>query len=122
MPKSTEKSTIWVVRNYLLLLNLYFSKLPTEVLSDETCLFYLSPKDRIPYKSELPWFKKMPAGRNYLGSLVKEVEKSNHNHSLRVTGATCMWEANVLEKLIQQRTGHRSLEALRSYERTSITQ
>ena len=33
-----------------------------------------------------------------------------------------MWEANVPEKLIQQRTGHRSLEALRSYERTSITQ
>ena len=37
--------------DYLLLLNLYFSKLPTEVLGDETSLFYLSPKDRIPYKS-----------------------------------------------------------------------
>ena len=44
------------------------------------------------------------------------------NHSLRVTGATCMWEANVPEKLTEEKTGHRSLEALRSYERTSITQ
>ena len=48
-------------RDYLLLLNLYFSKLPAEVLNDGAHLFYLSPKDRIPYKSELPWFKKMPA-------------------------------------------------------------
>ena len=33
-----------------------------------------------------------------------------------------MWGAIVPEKLIEQRTGHRSLEALRSYECTSITQ
>ena len=33
-----------------------------------------------------------------------------------------MLEANVPEKLIQQRTGRCSLEALRSYEHTSITQ
>ena len=38
------------------------------------------------------------------------------NHSLRVTGATGMWEANVPEKLIEEKTGHRSLEALRSSE------
>ena len=44
------------------------------------------------------------------------------NHRLRVAGATCMWEANVQEKLIEEKTGHRSLEALRSYEHTSITQ
>ena len=70
----------------------------------------------------------MPAGQNYLGSLVKEVCKKagiqgeKSNHSLRVTCATRMWKANVPEKLIKQRTGHCSLEALRSYERTSITQ
>ena len=39
------------------------------------------------------------------------------NHSRRVTGATHMWEANISEKLIKEKTGHRSLEALRSYER-----
>ena len=111
-------------RDYLLLLNLYFSKLPAEVLNDGAHLFYLSPKDRILYKSELPWFKEMPAGWNYLGSLVKDVckeagiEGDKTNHSLRAAGTTRMWEGNVPEKLIQQRTGHRILEALRTYECT----
>jgi len=31
--------------DYLLLLNLYFSKLPAEVFNDGAHLFYLSPKD-----------------------------------------------------------------------------
>ena len=44
------------------------------------------------------------------------------NHSLRATGATAMYESGAPEKLIQERTGHRSLEALRSYERTSAQQ
>ena len=44
------------------------------------------------------------------------------NHSLRTYGATTMFQAGVSEKLIKQRTGHRSLESLRQYERTSETQ
>jgi len=70
----------------------------------------------------------MPAGQNYLASLVKDVckeagiEGDKTNHSLRATGTTRMWEGNVPEKLIQQRTEHHSLEALRTYERTSVTQ
>ncbi len=44
------------------------------------------------------------------------------NHSLRATGATEMFQANVPEKIIQQRTGHRSHEALRTYERTTADQ
>jgi integrase len=38
--------------------------------------------------------------------------KSLTNHSLRATGATRLFEANVPEKLIQERTGHRSIDAL----------
>ena len=38
------------------------------------------------------------------------------NHSLRATGATQMYNSGVLEKIIQERTGHWSLEALRMYE------
>ena len=41
------------------------------------------------------------------------------NHSLRATGATNLYTANVPEKLIQQRTGHRSVKALRIYKRTT---
>lgn len=45
-----------------------------------------------------------------------------NNHSLRATGATRLFEANVPEKLIQERTGHRSTSALRQYEHTSVQQ
>lgn len=44
------------------------------------------------------------------------------NHSLRATGASALFEANVPEKLIQERTGHRSVKALRLYERTTDKQ
>ena len=35
------------------------------------------------------------------------------NHSLRATAASELFCANVPEKLIQERTGHKSLQALR---------
>ena len=38
------------------------------------------------------------------------------NHSLCATAATEMFRCGAPEKLIQERTGHRSIEALRSYE------
>ena len=51
------------------------------------------------------------------------------NHSLRTTGAARLFEAYVPgEKLVQERTGHRSVEAIRLmkerrlYERTSVAQ
>ena len=44
------------------------------------------------------------------------------NHSLRATGATCLFRSNVPKKLIQEVTGHRSIEALRKYQRTSDDQ
>ena len=48
--------------------------------------------------------------------------KGKTNHSLWATGATRLFEANVPEKLIQERTGHCSIDALQMYERTSVTQ
>ena len=44
------------------------------------------------------------------------------NHSLRVSGATRLFEVGVPEKVTQQRTSHRSLEALRMYERVTEQQ
>ena len=41
------------------------------------------------------------------------------NHSLHATSASRMFDANIPEKLIQERTGHRSLTALHLYECTS---
>ena len=44
------------------------------------------------------------------------------NHSLRVTAATRLYNAGVDEQLIMQRTGHRSIEGVRIYKRTSEQQ
>jgi hypothetical protein len=44
------------------------------------------------------------------------------NHSLRVTGASALFAAGVPERVIQQRTGHRSLDGLRTYERVTEDQ
>ena len=41
------------------------------------------------------------------------------NHSLRAYGAITLYNANLPEKLILERTGHRSLKALRQFECTS---
>ena len=43
-------------------------------------------------------------------------------YMIRATGASMMFQAGVREKIVQERTGHRSLEALRMYERTTTTQ
>ena len=44
------------------------------------------------------------------------------NHSLRATAATRLYQAGVDEQLIMETTGHRSLEGVRSYKRTSEDQ
>ena len=44
------------------------------------------------------------------------------NHSLHAAGASELFEAGVPEKNIKERAGHRSLEALRIYKRTSKQQ
>ena len=38
------------------------------------------------------------------------------NHSLQATGATRLFESKVPEMIIQQRTGHASVDSLRAYE------
>ena len=44
------------------------------------------------------------------------------NHSLRATTATRLYQAGVDEQLVIEMTGHRSLEGVRSYKRTSDQQ
>ena len=44
------------------------------------------------------------------------------NHSLRATAITRMWNGGVPEKATAETSGHKSLKALRCYERTSVAQ
>ena len=103
-------------------LDAYFSKIPDQ--ARQLDIFYLRPLGNIPDDPTRPWFAATPVGENKLGAMVKDkftevgiVNKTNH--SLRATGATNLYTANVPEKLIQQRTGHHSVKALRIYEQTT---
>ena len=41
------------------------------------------------------------------------------NYSLRITAATRLYDVQVDEATIMERTGHRSVEGIRTYKRTS---
>ena len=106
---------------------MYISKLPEEAKTKD--LFYLRPLEKTDSVKEIkPWYYSAPIGRNKLSKMVLEmcklvsIQGHHSNHSLRATGATQLYTAGVPEKIIQERTGHRSVECLRSYERTSEKQ
>ena len=89
------------------LLDLYFDKLPLFDFQNDVLFCHTG-------------------GQNKLGNMVEEMcleagIESKTNQSLRVTGAS-MFRSNVQVKIIQNVTGHRSLEALRKYEKTSDDQ
>ena len=113
-------------RCYVTLLKLYLSKLPPKILNDVSSFFYWKPKEVTPV-ADVPWFTLNVIGRNTLGSMVKKMceaigVEGKTNHSLRATGASRLFERNVPEKLIQERTGHKSTDVLWQYERTSTSQ
>jgi hypothetical protein len=111
------------------ILDLYISRLPAE--AKEKDIFYVRPMEKVnkmPTYERSIWYYSIPIGRNKLSQMVPEICRLGNiqghktNHSLRATGATELYEAEVPEKIIQERTGHRSLECLRMYERTSEKQ
>ena len=112
---------------YIFVLWFYLKKLPPKIVKDSSSTFYWKPKDVTPMCDEVPWFTLQVLGRNTLGSMVKKMfeqigVEGKTNHSLRATGATRLFKAKVPEKLIKERTGHRSVDSLRLYEHTSVMQ
>ena len=99
------------------LLDMYISKLPSEAKSRD--LLYARPLEKAT-KDDPIWYCSAPIGHNKLSKMVPEMctlanLPGNHtNHSLRATGATALYTAGVPEKIIQDRTGHRSVECLQS--------
>ena len=71
------------------------------------------------------WFSKVPIGKHKLSSAVANmcseagIQGFKTNHSLRATAATRLYESEDDEQLIMERTGHRSVEGVRSYKRTT---
>ena len=108
------------------LLDLYISKFPKGAVDND--LFYCKPMASAPLDASCPWYFNVPIGKNTLSKMVADMcaeaglSGKKTNHSLRVSGTSCLFEAGVPEKLIQQRTGHRTLESLRMYERVTDKQ
>ena len=113
-------------RCHVHLLDKYISKLSPEDI--EKNLFYCRPLSCTPKEPSQPWYMPVPVGKNTLCKMVSEmceeagISGKKTNHSLRVSGASSHFSAGVPERIIQQRTGHRSLEALRLYERVTDDQ
>ncbi len=106
------------------ILDTYLGRLPSNPKA-----FYLRPSTH--NQTEHPtkaWFINVPVGVNTLNTVVATMsEKADllvrfTNHSLRATSASRMYALNVPEKLIAEKTGHRSLAGLRAYERTTTVQ
>ena len=108
------------------ILDKYLKKLPNEARSADN--FYLTPVTILHSDPAKPWFTKVPVGKNTLNKMLKEMcleaglPDIYTNHSLRAYGATTLFQGEVPEKIIQQRTGHKSVTSLRQYERTTETQ
>ena len=75
------------------------------------------------------WYTNQPLGHCTLDSTVKRMCEQagipgyRTNHSLRATAATRLHQSGCVEEQeIMQRTGHRSIEAVRSYKWTSSEQ
>lgn len=70
----------------------------------------------------------LPVGRNHLDCMLKDmcqhvgISGTFTNHSLRAYGTMTMFRAGGSQKPVQQRTGHKSLEALHQYEHSSERQ
>ena len=108
------------------LLDFYLKKLPP--IAFEKDILYWQPKNQVPDDPAASWYNCQPVGKHKLNGMVAAMfeeaggQERKTNHSLRVAGATALYTGDVPEREIQQRTGHRSLEALRKYERTSEQQ
>ena len=102
------------------ILDKYLSKLPLIALQKDW--FYLKPLgNHVTADPSKAWYTCQPRGENKLSGMVKSMFAmvgvvGKTNHSLRATGASNMFQAGVPEKIVQERTGHRSIKALRMYE------
>ena len=109
-------------RCFVRLFKRYRELCPEDVPSNA---FYLQPS-----RSPTPtcWYSTCPLGHTTLGSTVARLCKAadiqgyKTNHSLRATVTSRLYQSGVDEQLVMERTGHRSLDGVRSYKRTSSKQ
>ena len=107
-------------------MELYVSRLSD--VAKEKDLFYCKPK--VKFEKEDPcWYFDIPVGHIILSRKLSDMFTHAgldcdgvHNHSLRATGISRMYNSGIAEKLIMERSGHLSVGGVRQYERTSDQQ
>ncbi len=106
------------------LLDKYLSLLPAGASH-----FYMRALDKFPSNPEKPCFVNQRVGVNQLKKVLTDLSVNSGisvrytNHSLRATAITRMFNSGIVpEKVIAEVSGHRSMKALRFYERTSAEQ
>ena len=100
------------------LLDLYLRRLPAG--SKGWDVFYLRPAAKVPADPTAPWYELAQFGKEKLRTFVATMRQEagiapKSNHSLQATGATALFNAKVLKKIIRHVTGHRS-NSLHLYE------
>ena len=74
------------------------------------------------------WYSNRPLGHNTLPNTVARlcssagIQGHKTNHSLRATATSRLYQSGVEEQQVMERTGHRTVEGVRSYKRTSEQQ
>ena len=112
-------------RCFVRIFELYLSRLPKDAPNNS---FYLKPLIKYSQSPEAVWFSKQPIGHNKLNKMMSSIcslggiKGFKTNHSLRATSATRLYQQGVDEQLIMERTGHRSIEGVRSYKHTNDDQ
>ena len=87
--------------------------------------FYFKPLDK---PTPTSWFTNKPIGHNKLeGTVARPCKEAGipgfrTNHSLHATAATTLYNSGVDEQQVMERTGHISLDGVRSYKLTSMQQ
>ena len=109
-------------RCFVRLYKLYMKKCPSDAPGHA---FYL--RASATFTSEC-WYSRVPLGHTTLSKTVSRlcqlggIQGFKTNHLLRATATTRLYQSGVDEQLVMERTGHQSLEGVRSYKRTSNTQ
>ena len=109
-------------RCFVRLFKLYLGKCPA---NRPNSAFYLRPANK---PTQQCWYSNSPIGHTTLAGTITRMCKAagicgyKTNHSLRATTATRLYQAGIDKQLIMEKTGHHSLEGVRSYKRTNSEQ
>ena len=85
--------------------------------------FYMPPLPKTPVDDIKPWYTRQRIGVNTIKQFLSKICSSTGNdtkytnHSLRATAITRMFNGSIPEKVIAEKSGHKSIKALRCYEK-----